>query len=290
MTQLLYEYSYGALLGVPGGNVDAYDATDFLHKTNANGANVQTVGTITVGGTIGTANFVVSGLMNLPENPAYPFSTTVTANGTTIVTASDVATALVAGLNSDNTFYDVAYATRVAGVITITVRPQYTGVNPFTSFANTAGGSATITASPTLTSYTNAANVPYGYAVAFISGTDTDSEARLFTGSGTLLGVCGLLRSSEQSYNPYTNSNIGISQVSPVDYVPAGGQLAIKRKGRIFTLAVDAVTQGNTVYANNTTGQLQAASSGGTALTINGVTAVWGNNTSSAGQIAIVQL
>ena len=285
MTQLLNEYSYGAQLGVIGGDVDGHDAADYIYRTNAGDATVETIATTTVAGTIGTETFTMTPLLNLPENPAYTFTVTTVANGGTITTATQVAADLVRQLNLNGNFYRVAYASNVAGVITITVRPNQTGRNPITSVTNTKTGSATITASPSVTSFASGSNVPYGYAVA-IASTDSDTDARLWKGTGTIVGVCSLRRSAEQAYAPNTNANIGISQLSPVDYIPVGGQLAVKRKGRIFVLALDAVTRGAAVYANDTTGQLQGASSGGTAIT----GATWGNTTSAAGSVAIVQL
>lgn len=289
MTQLLNEYSYGAQLGVVGGDVDGHDAADYIYRTNSGDATVETIATTTVGGTIGTETFTMTPLLNLPENPAYSFTVTTIANGTTIATATQVAADLVRQLNLNGNFYRVAYASNVAGVITVTIRASETGRNPITSITNTKTGSATITASPAVTSFASGSNVPYGYAVA-IASTDSDTEARLWKGTGSIVGICGLRRSAEQAYAPYTSGNVGISQLSPVDYIPVGGQLGIKRKGRIYVLALDAVTRGGTVYANDTTGQLQAASSGGTAVTINGVTAKWDNTTTAANSVAVVQL
>lgn len=285
MTQFIGEYTQLPVIGLSGENVDGHDAADFIYKINAGDKTVQSIATATVGGTIGTETFTSTVVLNLPEDPAYSFTVTTVANGTSIATATQVAADQVAKLNANIYFYRVAVASNAAGVITYTVRANQTGKNPITSITNTKTGSATYTASPAITSFASGSTVPYGYAVVQTS-TDSDTEARLFAGTGTVLGIAALFRTNEQAYNPTGNSQIGISQAVPVDGVPAGGQLKIKRKGRIYVLAADAVTRGAQVYANNTTGQIQAGSSGATAIT----GAVFGNTTSAANQIAIVQL
>jgi len=285
MTQFIGEYTQTPVIGISGESVDGHDASDFIFKINAGDKTVETIATATVGGTIGTETFTSTVVLNLPENPALSFTVTTVANGTSIATATQVAADQVAKLNANINFYRVAYASNAAGVITYTVRESQAGKNPITSITNTKTGSATYTASPAITSFASGSPVPYGYAVAQAS-TDSDTEARLFKGTGTIIGIAALFRTNEQAWNPTGNSQIGISQAVPVDSVPAGGQLKIKRKGRIYVLAADAVTRGAAVYVNDTTGQLQAGSSGGTAYT----GAVFASTTSAANQIAIVQL
>lgn len=285
MTQFIGEYTQSAVIGVSGQDVDGHDATDFIYKINAGDKTVSTIANATVAGTIGSETFTSTVVLNLPENPALSFTVTTVANGGSITTATDVAADQVAKLNANIYFYRVAVASNAAGVISYTVRDNQYGKNPITSITNTKTGSATYTASPAVTSYATGSSVPYGYAVAQAS-TDTDGEARLFKGTGTILGIASLFRTSEQAYNPTGNSQIGISQVSPVDSIPPGGQLKIKRKGRIYVLAADAVTRGAAVYANDTTGQIQAGSSGATAIS----GATFRGSTTAANQIVAVQL
>lgn len=285
MTQFIGEYTQSAVIGLSGQDVDRNDSPDYLYRINAGDRTIETIATTTVGGTIGTETFTSTVVLNLPENPALSFTVTTVANGTTITTATQVAADLVAKLNANINFYRVAYASNVLGVISVTVRDSQIGKNPITSITNTKTGSATITAAPAITSFATGSPVPYGYAVGETS-TDSNTEARLFKSGSTILGIATLFRSSEQAYDPTGNSQIGISQVSPVDAVPVGGQLKIKRRGRIYVLALDAVTKGAQVYANDTTGQIQGAAGGGTAIT----GATFRTTTSAANQIAIVQL
>jgi hypothetical protein len=284
MTQYIGEYSQLPVIGIAGESVDGHDASDFVFKINAGDKAVQSVATATVAGTIGTETFVSTIVLNLPENSALTVTASTTAGGA-ITTATNVAADQVAKLNANSNFSKVAVASNSAGVITITVRANQYGRNPITSIANTATGSATYTASPALTSYTVGSSVPYSYAVGQAT-TDSDTEARLWKGTGRILGIAALQRTSEQAYDPTGNTFTGISTESPVDSIHAGGQLKIKRKGRIYVLAADAVTRNGAVYANNTTGQIQAASGSATAIT----GATFETSTTAAGQIAIVQL
>jgi hypothetical protein len=284
MTQFIGEYAQLPAIGIAGESVDGHDASDFIYRINAGDKNVQTVATATVAGTIGTETFVSTIVLNIPENPALTVTASTTAGGA-ITTATHVAADQVAKLNANIYFYRVAVASNVAGVITITVRANQYGKNPITSIANTASGSATYTAAPALTSFTLGSSVPYSFAVGQAT-TDSDGEARLWKGTGRILGICALFRTSEQAYDPTANSLTGVSLVSPADAIAAGGQLKIKRKGRIYVLAADAVTRNAAVYANNTTGQIQASSSGATAIT----GATFEGATTAANQIVAVQL
>jgi len=284
MTQLISEYAQLPAIGIAGESVDGHDASDFIFRINAGDKTVQTVATATVAGTIGTETFTSTIVLNLPENPALSVAVSTTAGGA-ITTATHVAADQVSKLNANVNFFRVAVASNAAGVITITVRPNQYGRNPIVSIANTASGSATYTASPALTGFTVGSSVPYGFAVGQAT-TDSDGEARLWKGTGRILGIAALLRTNEQAYAPSTNSFTGISVASPADAIAAGDQLKIKRKGRIYVLAADAVTRNAAVYANNTTGQIQASSSGATAIT----GATFEGSTTAANQIVVVQL
>jgi hypothetical protein len=285
MTQYIGEYAQLPVIGIAGESVDGHDASDFIFKINAGDKAVQTVATATVAGTIGTETFTSTIVLNLPENPALSVLVSTTAGGA-ITTATHVAADQVAKLNANTSFSKIAVASNALGVISIAVRANQYGRNPITSIANTASGSATYTAAPALTGFTTGSSVPYGYAVGQAT-TDSDGEARLWKGTGRILGIAALLRTNEQAYAPATNSFTGISILgSDVDSIPAGGQLKIKRKGRIYVVTADAVTRNAAVYASNTTGQIQATSSGATAIS----GATFETSTTAAGQIAIVQL
>lgn len=284
MTQFIGEYAQTPVIGFAGESVDGHDASDFINRINSGDKAVQTVATATVAGTIGTETFVSTIVLNLPENPALTITASTTAGGA-ITTATQVAADQVSKLNANLNFFKIASASNAAGVITITVRANQYGRNPITSIANTASGSATYTTSPALTSFTLGASVPYGFAVGQAT-VDTDGEARLWKGTGRILGINALFRTSEQVYDPTGNSLTGISAVSPADAIATGGQLKIKRKGRIYVLAADAVTRNAAVYANNTTGQIQASSSGATAI----AGATFEGSTTAANQIVVVQL
>jgi hypothetical protein len=285
MTQFIGEYAQLPVIGVAGESVDGHDASDFIYKINAGDKTVQTVANATVAGTIGTETFVSTVVLNLPENSALTV-TASTAAGGAITTATLVAADQVSRLNANINFSKIAVASNVAGVISIAVRANQYGRNPITSIANTATGSATYTASPALTSFTTGSSVPYGYAVGQAT-VDTDGEARLWKGTGRILGICALQRTSEQAYDPTGNAFTGISILGgAIDSIGAGGQLKIKRKGRIYVVAADVVTRNAAVYANNTTGQIQAGSSGATIVT----GATFESSTTAAGQLVVVQL
>jgi len=284
MTQFIGEYSQLPAIGIAGESVDGHDASDFIFRINAGDKAVQTVATATVAGTIGTETFVSTIVLNIPENPALTITASTTAGGA-ITTATHVAADQVSKLNANIYFYRVAVASNSSGIITITVRSNQYGKNPITSIANTASGSATYTAAPALTGFTAGSSIPYGYAVGQAT-TDSDGEARLWKGTGRVLGIAALLRTNEQAYAPNTNSFTGISLLSPADAIAPGDQLKVKRQGRIYVLAADAVTRNAAVYANDTTGQIQAASGGATAIT----GAKFEGTTTAANQIVVVQL
>ena len=285
MTQYIGEYAQLPVIGIAGESVDGHDASDFIYKINAGDKTVQTVANATVAGTIGTETFTSTIVLNLPENSALSLLVSTTAGGA-ITTATHVAADQVSKLNANINFSKIAVASNALGVISIAVRANQYGKNPSVSIANTASGSATYTAAPALTSFTTGSSVPYGYAVGQAT-TDTDGEARLWKGTGRILGICGLQRTSEQAYDPTGNAFTGIGILGgAVDSIPAGGQLKVKRRGRIYVLAADAVTRNAAVYANDTTGQIQAGTSGATAIT----GAKFEGATTAANQIVIVQL
>jgi len=226
----------------------------YITAVNSGQYAKQTVGTLTVAGTIGTETFTIT--VN-GESPVYgTFSRTVTVVATSGNTATNVAAALVTALNADEYINDVLVASNAAGVITLTVR--YFGVNPITSVAGTASGSATLTASPTVTAFTDASALRFGYVAARYSGYGDNECSPMTTNSGvTILGITAAVNEYEQSY--------------PIDFVdlsgvPALGVARIIKRVPIWVPVAAAVVRDTVPGVVNTTGQLTTAGVG-TALT-----------------------
>ena len=263
MTQSLYETQVNLTRGLPGGAFDSNFPANQIFRTLSGGKTRQTVAAISVGGTIGTETFAVTVPVTLPNGSAASVVATVIAD-TIANTAAEVEAALAVALQSNTDFDQVARATAISGNLVITAKDF--GVNPIGVVSCTASGSATITASPTVTAAANAAVIPFGYGVG-IDATDSDTECRLFATGLTILGIAGHEYTGVQNFPP---NNLPLSSSTPDAWQP-GDVIRIwdfRAKGqRIWVPIADTPTRFAVPYLNNTTGAVQAASSGGTALT-----------------------
>lgn len=190
-------------------------------------------------------------------------------------TSTEAADALVAAFNANAVLNDVALASNVAGVISITI--LYPRQNPITSVAGAATGSGnTLTASPTITSFTEEAKIPFGYAVGRYSTLGDRQCAKITTASGlTILGVAVRSLSVESAF-PYNPDD--------VTAYPATAPVNVLRKGRIWVPVAAAVVAHTQASVVSTTGQ----------FTTNGVgTAVPGSvylTSAAAGGVAELEI
>lgn len=240
---------------IPGMLADpmAIEAGDILSCSNSGGMAKQTIGTITIGGTYAegeTASIAIVG--NSPTSGA--FNKTFTATGDAAPTVTEIAAALVAAINADEDVNDILVATNAAGVITLTVR--YFGINPVTSVTGSeASSSGTITASPTVTGFATAAEIPFGYAVGQYLGTQTYKEcAKITTTSG--LTVLGIAKESKSVEAPYP-----FNPATAIAY-PATSTVEIVRRGRIWCPAAAAIVPGTIPAILTATGQLTTNGAG----------------------------
>lgn len=222
-----------------------------FNKANSGSMAKQTIGTLTVtkGANAGDFTVTVSGT----SAGGVVFSSPVVVPVEAGDTATTSAEKIVAALNADENINDVAIASNVAGVITLTVR--FFGVDPITAVTGAATGSGNaITASTTVTPHADAAVIPFGYAVGRYA-TDTDEEVQKITiGSGlTIVGIAKRINQIEAGY-PF-------NPLADVGY-PANYTVEVARKARIWCPVAAAVTRDTQPYVLNATGQLTATGAG----------------------------
>ena len=111
----------------------------------------------------------------------------------------------------------------------------YAAVNPIVSTAK---------------GYIAKVNVPVG---GFCWEDATDAGQVNPSGSGAPLGF--VVR--EVAYVPDTDADA-------INFVPAGGNVSVQKKGDFFVQAAVAVTKGQKVFADTTTGAVKAGEAGGT--------------------------
>jgi hypothetical protein len=264
MTQFLSEYTQYPASAYPGMPVDSVQLNDWISLTNSGLAARQTVAGMTVGGTIGTETFTVTVNGTDPVSGLAWTAIATSVGSGALNTAALIAADLTSKLNANLSYRNYATASVVGAVISQTAKQP--NVNPISSVAGTASGSATLTASPVVTSFILASTIPYGYGIGQ-AATDNSDECRLWAGSGTLRGLCvlGQMR-FEQNHVPFPRFNSPISATFPSDGVPMNRIAAVARSGRWYTSVGDAVARNALVYVNNTTGRIQGSSSGATAL------------------------
>lgn len=261
-----------ALPGMPHGD-RAVMGKDIITRT-LSGKTKQTVGTITVAGTIGTETFTIT--VNGVSPTSGTFSKTVTYTATSGNTATIVAAALVALLNADADINDILVASNSAGVITLTVR--YFDVNPVTSVSATASGSATITTTPTVTAASSSATVPYGYMVGWYTGDDENTCKRITTAS-SLVQIGVALRP------PYATGGYPFNASTAGSYSP-GETVYVMRTGYVWVPAAAAIVVGTAPAIVTASGQFTTNGAGSSTAT-SGVVAMRYN---SANSLALINI
>jgi len=212
----------------------------------------QTIAAITAvhGGTAAGVFTLTIGV----DSPVTGVSTQVIAySAASNATATVVADALVAAFNANSILNDVALASNVAGVITITI--LYPRQNPITSVAGTVTGSGnTLTASPTITNFAQEAKIPFGYAVGYYSSLGDHQCSRITTATGlTILGVAVRSLSVEAGF-PYDPGEVtGYGATDSVN---------VLRKGRIYVPVAAAVTRQTQANVVASTGQFTTNGAG----------------------------
>lgn len=272
MSQRLGDVSRLAPRGSSGQRVSSAFDSDYVYLTNST-PEAQTVGAITVGDTI-AANDVFTLTVPITD---LDITTTEVVSVTAVAgdTATTIATRLVAALNANPRFLQVAIASNTAGVITIRVRQER--ANVFGAIAGTATAPATITAAPTITAFTLTASLPFGYGVGTPTTGDPDIGVR-FAGGMAFRGVAEI-DFLEQDYRGIERST---AQTIPPDAYRSKDIVKTAVNGQYWVNHLGTATIGAAVFVNDTTGQFQVASTGGTATG-------WRFTTNYADQINIIE-
>lgn len=222
----------------------AVTARQVFAKANSGSMAKQTIGTLTVTKGANAGDFTVTVVGTAAGGVSFTSAVVVPVEAGDTATTS--AAKIVTALNADEDINDVAIASNAAGVITTTVR--FFGVDPITSVAGAATGSGNaITASPTVTPHTEAAVIPFGYAVGRYT-TDSDEEVQKIT-SATNLTVMGIAKRIIQYEAPYPYSE------SATAGYPANSTVEVYRRGRIWVPVAAAVTRDTPAYFVTATGQ-----------------------------------
>jgi len=255
MSQSLADYSLLTPRGASGQVASNIYHTDRLSLLNSRPER-QTVAPLTVGGTIGTETFTITYSLQIGDS-----SQTVVISYTAVTgdTANDVAQELAQRSNLNPVFFQYAQASVNGADVEITVRQER--VNLFVTVAGTATGSATLTASPTITPFTEAANIPFGYVVGQTANS-SPNECQLWAGAGTILGIAEI-QFSEQMYPQVPSSS---QQRTPPDFYRSGDVVQVIRRGQVWVATIGTPAINASAYANNTTGQVQTAAAGGTLI------------------------
>jgi len=255
MSQSLTDYSLLSPRGASGQVASSIYHTDRLSLLNSRPER-QTVAPLTVGGTIGTETFTITYTLQIGDSTQTVTISYTAASGDT---ANIVAQELAQRSNLNPVFFQYAQAIANGADVEITVRQER--VNLFTAIAGTATGSATITASPTITPFAEAANIPFGYVVGQTANS-SPSECQLWSGTGEILGIAEI-QFSEQMYPQVPSST---QQRTPPDFYRSGDVVQVIRRGQVWVATIGTPTVNAVAYANNTTGQVQTMATGGTLI------------------------
>ena len=265
--QGLNEYTLKPDVAFSGMLSDTNYRPNLLYRTLAGGKTYQTVASINVTGPITLPrSFTVTVPLTLLDGSNFNAVATVAASST-LNTDAAIEQALAVALQSIPQFDQVAIADASSGGLVI--RAKRFNQNPIGAVTTSATGSGDGTIAPpnpTVTAASNVLEIPFGYAVGELA-TDTATECRLFTSGATILGIALASATTEEDYPP---SNVPLSSSTP-DRYRSGDTVKIlnfRQKGqRVWVLCNGTPTKGGTPHANNTTGQIQVSSTGGTALT-----------------------
>lgn len=225
----------------PGLIVDSSGVIDRIYRTNSGRSTDQVIAPLTVGGTIGTETFTITIAGYSAIAGAYSIPIAVTAASGDTATA--VAGKLVAAISANEVLNDLMTASNAAGVITLAVLPG----QKVDSVAGSATGSATLTASPTLTPGAETPLIPYGFAVGCYPSY-TDSECSL-PNTGTDLTILGVAvrRYYHEARYPYSSADM--------NGYPARADVEILRKGKIWVPVPSNVVRDTQAAILPTTGQ-----------------------------------
>lgn len=258
---------------LPGQEVNSRAITEGFTRYNTGSTAIPSIGDMTVAGTIGTATFTLT--FNVTGLVGVATTKVITHTATAGNVATDVAAALVAKINADETVNDVLVASNVAGVISFAAR-RFRKVNSITGAAT---GAATLTAASTIVQESTPTEIPFGYAVGAYPNFGADQCSAINT--ATNLTVLGLARHRyyDVAEYPYNQNKTGRGY-------PSQALVDIRTKG-LFWVPVAAAVTANTVPAIlNATGQLTTTGAGSSTP----FTGAMFKSAAAAGQLAIVSL
>jgi hypothetical protein len=258
---------------LPGQEFNSRALTEGFTRYNTGSTAVPSIGDMTVAGTIGTATFTLT--FNVTGLVGVATTKVITHTATSGNTATDVAAAIVAKINADETVNDVLVASNVAGVISFAARR----FRKVTSITGAATASATLTASSTIVQESTPAEIPFGFAVGSYPTFGADQCSAISTGSSlTILGLARHRYYDTAEY-PYNQNKTGRGY-------PAQVLVDIRTKG-LFWVPVAAAVTANTVPAIlNATGQLTTNGAGSSTA----FTGALYKSAAAAGGLAIVSL
>jgi hypothetical protein len=256
----------------PGQEANQRALTEGFPRFNTGSIAVQSMSDMTVAGTIGTATFTLTfsylGLLGKPGTKI------VTHTATTGQTATDVAAALVAKINTDADVNDVLIASNVAGVISFAPRR----FRKVTAIAGAATAAGTLTAASTVTQEATPTEIPYGYFVGAYPNFGANQCSAIST--ATNLTILGLAR-----YRAYREAEWPYDESKTKRGYLAGNEVDIRTKG-IFWVPVPTAVAKGPVSLLNATGQPCAAGAATSTVVAN---ATYMSATTAAG-LAMISL
>jgi hypothetical protein len=239
--QSLYDYRKEMDRAVAGLLMDS-NTIDELSKMNSGVQTGQTIGDITVAGTIATGNDFSLTIAVMTAIGTI-VSKTVTYKAVAGNDAAAVAGKLKDAINAEELLNDFVSAANTSGVLKLTVRQN----RKIQTIAASATGAATITAAPAITNATEPALIPWGYFVGQYPGfSDNQAGAITSNTNARILGICKKYnyQTREEPYNPLRE--FGILPFHNVLIVP---------RARIWVPVSGSVARGDRVAYLNTTGQ-----------------------------------
>jgi hypothetical protein len=256
----------------PGQEANQRALTEGFPRFNTGSIAVQSMSDMTVAGTIGTATFTLTfsylGLLGKAGTKI------VTHTATTGQTATDVAAALVAKINSDADVNDVLIASNVAGVISFAPRR----FRKVTAIAGAATAAGTLTAASTVTQESTPIEIPFGYFVGSYPNFGANQCSSISTATNlTVLGLACYRAYGEAEY-PYNENKTKRGYL-------ADKEVDIRTKTLMWVPTPGAVVKGPASLIN-ATGQPCAAAAPASTPVAN---ASWVNTTTAAG-LALISL
>lgn len=241
--QSLYDYDRDER-AVAGMLYDSADQ-DQVPGMNSGILSEQTIGDITVGGTIAAGNvfnIVVTVVTAIGQTVARTASYTAIAADTPAIVAGKLRDAI----NAEDLLNDYLDPTVTGAVLKLPLRPG----RRISTIAATAQGAATITAAPAVATPSEPAAIRWGFFAAQYPGfTDapTPQVSSITTATNAIVrGVCRLLQTQDREYPYDPTKEFGLQ--------PWQTGLFVTR-GRIWVPTFGAVTKGQRAAFLNTTGQ-----------------------------------